>query len=45
MARGGEVLISESTYQQLPDDIEVETLPSATVKGLNEPIAVYRVKT
>lgn len=45
MARSGEILISESTYQQLPGDIEVETLPSATVKGVNEPIAVYRVKT
>jgi len=45
MARGGEILISASTYRQLPGDIQVETLPSATVKGVNEPISVYRVKT
>jgi len=44
MARGGEILISNSTFQQLPGEIEVETLPSANVKGVNEPIAVYRVR-
>jgi len=44
MARGGEILISDSTFQQLPGEIEVETLPSANVKGVNEPIAVYRVR-
>ena len=45
MAKGGEILISESTFQQLSGEIEVETLPSAIVKGINEPITVYRVKT
>jgi len=44
MARGGEILISDSTFQQLPGKMEVETLPSANVKGINEPITVYRVK-
>jgi adenylate cyclase len=44
MAKGGEILISESTFQQLPGDIDVEILPPATVKGINRPITVYRVK-
>jgi adenylate cyclase len=44
MAKGGEILISESTFQQLPGDIDVETLPSTRVKGINRPITVYRVK-
>ena len=44
MARGGEILISDSTFQQLPGEIEVETLPSADVKGINEPIIIYRVR-
>jgi len=44
MARGGEILISDSTFQQLPGEIEVETLPSADVKGINEPITIYRVR-
>jgi adenylate cyclase len=37
MARGGEILISDSTFQQLSGKMEVETLPSANVKGINEP--------
>jgi len=44
MAKGGEILISDSTFQQLPGEIKVETLNSANVKGINEPITVYRVK-
>ncbi|MBW2620022.1 MAG: response regulator [Deltaproteobacteria bacterium] len=44
MAKEGEILISDSTFQQIPGEIEVETLPSANVKGVNEPITVYRVR-
>ena len=44
MAKEGEILISDSTFQQISGEIEVETLPSANVKGVNEPITVYRVR-
>jgi len=44
MAKEGEILISDSTFQQIPGEIEVETLPSANVRGVNEPITVYRVR-
>jgi adenylate cyclase len=44
MANGGEILIGDMTFQKLSDKIEVETLPPVTVKGINEPINVYKVK-
>jgi adenylate cyclase len=43
MANGGEILISDRTFQRLPDKIEAEILPPVTVKGINEPITVYRM--
>ena len=43
LATGGEILISDTTFQKLSSRIEVKTLPPVTVKGVNEPIAVYRV--
>jgi len=42
-ARGGQVLIGESSYQQVRDQVVVRTLPSLTVKGREEPVAVYEV--
>jgi len=44
MAKGGEILISDTTFQKLSGDIDLETLPPVTVKGIGEPITVYRVK-
>jgi len=44
MAKGGEILISDTTYQKLSGEIDVELLPPASVKGINEPITVYRIK-
>lgn len=43
LATGGEILISDTTFQKLAGRIEVKALPPVTVKGVNEPIAVYRV--
>lgn len=44
MANGGEILISDTTFQKLSDKIAVEILPPTTVKGVGEPITVYKVK-
>jgi adenylate cyclase len=44
IANGGEILISHKTFQKLSDKIDVEALPPVTVKGINEPISVYKVK-
>ena len=44
LAKGGEILISDKTFQKLSNTIEVESLPSVTVKGINDPIIVYRVR-
>jgi adenylate cyclase len=44
MATESEILINESTFLKLSGKIDVEALPPTTVKGLDEPITVYRVK-
>lgn len=44
LAKGGEILISDKTFQKLSNTIEVEALPSVTVKGVNDPIIVHRVR-
>jgi adenylate cyclase len=37
------ILISESTYQQVKDEFDVELADSVVVKGKTEPVNVYRV--
>lgn len=44
MAKAGEILISSATFQKLSGEINVETLPSVTVKGIDRPITAYRVE-
>lgn len=44
MAKGGEILISETTHKKFGRELDVEILPPAVVKGVSEPIRVYRVK-
>ena len=44
MARGGEILISETTHKKFDGELDVEILPPVIVKGVGEPIRVYRVK-
>lgn len=48
MAKKGEILITERTYNKLADSeitesISIEELPQVTVKGVDEPFKVYRV--
>ncbi|MFC1516115.1 adenylate/guanylate cyclase domain-containing protein [Thermodesulfobacteriota bacterium] len=45
MAKGGEILISERTFEKLPDTIDAEMLPPVKVKGIDNPISAYRVKS
>jgi adenylate cyclase len=44
MADSGEILISDRTFQRLSGRIDAEILPPVTVKGINDPILVYRMK-
>ena len=43
-AKEGEILISESTFRRLSKDIDAEALPPVTVKGISDPINIYRVR-
>ena len=48
LAGKGEILISESTFEKLsspklPDGIEPLALPPAMIKGLEEPMTIYRI--
>lgn len=45
VAREGEILITEETLQQLPDEITAHQLRPLPVKGIDEPIKIYRVET
>lgn len=44
VAKGGEIIVSESTYAQCRDIVEADTLEPVAVKGKSRPIAVYRVR-
>jgi len=44
MARGGEVLVSETTYRQVTERFKAEEMtPAVPVKGLDEPMPIYRI--
>jgi adenylate cyclase len=43
IAKEGEVLIDESTFQKISDQIDAEALPPVKIKSIDEPITVYRV--
>lgn len=43
-AKEGEILISESTFRRLSEDIEADALPPVTVKGISDPINIYKVR-
>jgi adenylate cyclase len=43
IANPGEILISHKTYQNLSDKINVVAMPPVTVKGISDPIVVYKV--
>jgi class 3 adenylate cyclase/DNA-binding NarL/FixJ family response regulator len=42
-AAGGEIVLSEATWESLAAPVPVETLPSQTVKGRVSPVTAYRV--
>jgi class 3 adenylate cyclase len=42
-AAGGQILISESTYQEVKKSVKVERLEPITVKGKSKPIQIYNV--
>ncbi len=44
VAKGGEIIISETTYAECHAIVEVEPLEPVTVKGKNRPIAIYNVR-
>jgi adenylate cyclase len=45
VAKGGEIIISETTYARCRDLVDVEALEPVSVKGKTLPIAIYSVKT
>jgi len=42
-AKAGEIIITQSTYDEVKDAVEVEPMEPIQVKGKSEPIPVYRV--
>ncbi|WP_394794544.1 adenylate/guanylate cyclase domain-containing protein [Armatimonas sp.] len=45
LAEGGEIILSEAVYKALPpDSITSEAGESVTVKGVTEPVPIYRLK-
>jgi adenylate cyclase len=44
LAKEGEILISESTYSGISDKLEAEALQPVSIKGISEPIKIYKVK-
>jgi adenylate cyclase len=44
VAKGGEIIISETTYAECKDIVEVDELEPVAVKGKVKPIAIYNVK-
>lgn len=44
IARPGEVLVSEATYQQIRDRVRVTPMDAMTLKGKSRPVAVFRIE-
>ena len=44
LALGGEILMNQSTYDDVQSTVEAEALPPVTVKGVDVPLRVYRIK-
>lgn len=43
LAKPGEIIISESTFQRIKDQFEVTALPASHVKGKRDPLRIYSV--
>jgi adenylate cyclase len=44
VAKGGEIIISETTYAECKEIVDVDLLEPVAVKGKNRPIAIYNVR-
>jgi class 3 adenylate cyclase len=44
-AAAGDVVISQSTHEQIAGNVHAERLPTALVKGRRTPVTAYRVAT
>ncbi|MFP4395917.1 MAG: adenylate/guanylate cyclase domain-containing protein, partial [Anaerolineales bacterium] len=44
IAKPGQVLISQPTYDLIRDDVIVEAIPDQRFKGIDEPVTVYNVQ-
>ena len=44
VAAGGEIIVSQATYGEVADLVEVEDRGEVTVKGLARPVKIYRVE-
>ncbi len=42
-AAGGEIIISHATYRRISDLINVEDSGEVTVKGLHQPVKIYKI--
>lgn len=42
-AKEGEILVTESLYRQVQDRVEAEPLGERTLKGLEEPVTIFRL--
>ncbi|MGA8534256.1 MAG: adenylate/guanylate cyclase domain-containing protein [Candidatus Tumulicola sp.] len=45
VAKGGEIIISETTYAECREIVDVEPREPVSVKGKNQPIAIYNVRS
>jgi adenylate cyclase len=44
LAKGGEILVTETTYKEVSDKFLAEKmLPPVAIKGLSDPVTIYRI--
>jgi adenylate cyclase len=43
LARGGEILMNQATYEIVQPAVPAEALPPTKVKGVDSPLQVYRI--
>jgi len=44
LARGGEILVNETTYKEVSDRFLAEKMaPAVAIKGLHDPVTIYRI--
>lgn len=44
IAKGGQVLISEGTFELVKDDVDVLPIPGQRFKGIDRPVTIYEVQ-